>query len=561
MGLLPSLVSDSFGYPKLSKSLKLNQIGGPAAKYFITQPEEDPLTDFKRLGVPIVLNWLRDCFDSHFLCPRKSFPRLPTRILDVQPGSDAARIRLHLSKGEEQEDYFILSYRWGGPQRCMLNTLSLEDFKNGIVIADLPKTIADTIEVTRALRCRYLWVDALCILQDSEADLSNELARMKDYYRRAFLAIQPSGLLSANEAFLKRKGNSLTSGSIQLQNPSIQNCHSVEIPCVTVDGEIDTVVIDTAPDVYDPTKEPIHERAWVLQERLLCPRVLIFPLKAGFILQCDQTEKLHGKIFYNTHSERDAGNYRLPQKNAPHLMDTDRHMVLRSWWDIERDYALRDLSEPNDKLVAIAALAEHFSDTYGTGLGTYCAGQWRNFMADELQWTVAPHHIQPAPKQQRAPSWSWASVDGGACHDIVTFLHPPSAVQVEDCTVVLKFPHNPFGPVESGLLKVKAHLLEVFWGPSNLKDTPPYGIFSSQNGGEYLGAALPDALENRPRSLVPIYLVPLAVAEGEKIWTAMLVRHIDGDVYRRVGGSKSWKNNDHGYDTLNHHPAQVFTLE
>ena len=44
-------------------------------------------------------------------------------------------------------------------------------------------SVQDAITVTRKLGIRYLWVDALCIIQDSNSDKANEIREMGNVYK------------------------------------------------------------------------------------------------------------------------------------------------------------------------------------------------------------------------------------------------------------------------------------------------------------------------------------------------------------------------------------------
>jgi Heterokaryon incompatibility protein (HET) len=87
------------------------------------------------------------------------------RDLEGQPDG----VRLHESSGETGE-YTCLSYRWGGVLPLCTLTCSLDQEKLGIKWSRLPKTFQDAIQVTRLLGIRYIWIDALCIIQDAPAD-------------------------------------------------------------------------------------------------------------------------------------------------------------------------------------------------------------------------------------------------------------------------------------------------------------------------------------------------------------------------------------------------------
>lgn len=65
--------------------------------------------------------------------------------------------------------------------------------KKGIDVPALPLTFQDAIEVTRKLRFRYLGVDALCIIQDSEEDWSREASNRTSFLEYSWLNIAAAG--------------------------------------------------------------------------------------------------------------------------------------------------------------------------------------------------------------------------------------------------------------------------------------------------------------------------------------------------------------------------------
>lgn len=77
--------------------------------------------------------------------------------------------------------------------------------QQGIKVCRLPRTIQDAIEVTRELKQRHLWVDAICIIQDSLSDWEYESARMASVYRDAYLTIAIGTASSATEGFLHHR--------------------------------------------------------------------------------------------------------------------------------------------------------------------------------------------------------------------------------------------------------------------------------------------------------------------------------------------------------------------
>jgi hypothetical protein len=91
------------------------------------------------------------------------------------------------------------------------------------------------------------------------------------------------------------------------------------------------------------------------------------------------------------------------------------------WWAALNEYSMRDLTKDFDKLPAVRGLAVYIHDTYRSncrdGLDHYVMGLWRNKITTGLLWYVDLGSNRPRPETYRAPSWSWASVEGVVSHD------------------------------------------------------------------------------------------------------------------------------------------------
>ncbi|KAL8919614.1 MAG: hypothetical protein Q9172_004917 [Xanthocarpia lactea] len=142
-------------------------------------------------------------------------------------------------------------------------SIPIETFTKGIDMASLPRTFRDAIFACRKFGVRYLWIDALCIMQDSEQDWKTESAKMQYVYSNAFLT------LAANAS------SDSTGGLFQERKPSLVNPVIVN---PTWEGTTSKgyVVIPRQFWKYNVSDSPLNQRAWVLQERYLSPRVLHF---------------------------------------------------------------------------------------------------------------------------------------------------------------------------------------------------------------------------------------------------------------------------------------------
>ena len=133
-----------------------------------------------------------------------------------------------------------------------------------------PRTFQDAITITRALDVPYLWIDSLCIIQGSRGDWEYECQRMPGIYRNSVVTIAGPAAADCRAGFLHRRP-AADHGSVdirwQLSNGTTH--------CAVTLQSIGDILIGPEPE-DDST---LSKRAWVLQERLLSPRVLYFGTK------------------------------------------------------------------------------------------------------------------------------------------------------------------------------------------------------------------------------------------------------------------------------------------
>lgn len=141
----------------------------------------------------------------------------------------------------------------------------------------------------------------------------------------------------------------------------------------------------------------------------------------------------------------------LPQvvHNEPHEdLRSDLVSIRSQWFTIVEDYTTRFMSFESDKLPALLGLARTFSKRLGNA--QYAAGMFLAHMPSTLMWRVRPRHpeerdtvfsaFQPRkPMERRAPSWSWAALDGFITYDsqrLASSVGPPSirpSIQSDFC--------------------------------------------------------------------------------------------------------------------------------
>lgn len=234
-----------------------------------------------------IQGWLRKCQSEHMCSnilesspvpqPTQrapiSFqaPFLPKRLLDINAIGHSGAIRLVENVGRK-DPYIALSHRWGTSRHLTTTELSLKAHMANIDIDLLPRTFQDAVEITRNLGIRYLWIDSLCILQDNKIDWETESSVMDRIYNSAYLTIAASNAESDNSGFLvSRTKPSIEPVELQYREEGSQH---IQKWWFAIAGNLEGRAQDNVRQGVDHST--LNSRAWVLQERLLSPRVVHF---------------------------------------------------------------------------------------------------------------------------------------------------------------------------------------------------------------------------------------------------------------------------------------------
>lgn len=80
-----------------------------------------------------------------------------------------------------------------------LTSKNVEDLKQSIPVGELSKTFQDAFLVCKWLEMRYIWIDSLCIMQDSAEDWQKEAALMQEVYSQARFNVSATGAVTSDE--------------------------------------------------------------------------------------------------------------------------------------------------------------------------------------------------------------------------------------------------------------------------------------------------------------------------------------------------------------------------
>ncbi|KAE8155359.1 hypothetical protein BDV25DRAFT_135108 [Aspergillus avenaceus] len=204
------------------------------------------------------------------------------------------------------------------------------------------------------------------------------------------------------------------------------------------------------------THEPLFQRAWAYQERILSRRVLHFTHRE-ILWECNEQIACQCSHLGTSTSIKNTWS-----------QSTDLSGLQRSWHDLVEEYSHRKLPYATDRLPALAGIAKQMSVLRTDDV--YLAGLWRNTLITDLIWQAsnATGKLNPKPCTWQAPSWSWASVNTGVMFEL---KRRPARASDEFCPTLSYVSHSCtalhatdggcFGGVESASLTVHGSLLSV----------------------------------------------------------------------------------------------------
>lgn len=212
----------------------------------------------------IINNWMKPCRDDHFHCQRaisRSYDALPSRLIHVRTTCSGEQPQLRARLVDVQSlpvnfKYVTLSHAWGQHKFLTLTSENIYQFRQYIPFSapDFNQTFKDALRLTVELGYNYIWIDSLCIIQDSPAsDWAYECPRMGSIYCNSDLNLSASGFEHA------RCG--MFGPPRRLAVP----------PTIWYPGEHVRVIYCSD---YIPKNMPLNRREWIIQENILVSHTL-----------------------------------------------------------------------------------------------------------------------------------------------------------------------------------------------------------------------------------------------------------------------------------------------
>ncbi|KAF3041710.1 hypothetical protein E8E12_006499 [Didymella heteroderae] len=536
-----------------------------------------PLQD---AGLATIRDLLKTCLSSHSKCRQPKSTTLPRRILDVL-GDDKKSVRLHESDFNSAEnryeygEYIAFSHVWGVAKGLpKTTTQTIQTHKKGIPWTTLPRALQEAIVLTRALGFRYLWIDALCLVQDDAAAKLEESMTMDQIFGNAFLTIAATSAIDSSSYPLfpahvqpfKLQATDNKGSAFKIYVREQPNHYSFKAPfdegAHMNDWELP---FNISEDANQDT--PLLKRAWAFTERLLSRRILHFT-KSEMILECregyqcecgriaesaldsratDSIKQEFARIIAET-NRRPSFDGSGDQMNGIESVTTQlasttltngaknisqkREEALQLWSYIITEFTARNLTYDSERLLAIASIANQLSPALHSG---YVAGQW-TFSTMGLLWypndstrcrrskTITSHNV---------PSWSWASVEGSPI-----FFDTSSAMDLA-CRVSFASSQGDvasWSPLSGKTIELSAAMAsEVTFTSTGSASNPSYIL--SRNGVvvDFTPDIIPPRGDDSLHIGEKLTCVLVSMTYRSSIIGLVLQRSNNSDVYRRIG--------------------------
>jgi hypothetical protein len=338
---------------------------------------------------------LVDIYDGLVLC---------SRVVDIR--------RRRIVDAPKGCRYVALSYVWGEQRFFQLNSTNYEALEEdgSLNFEGLPHTIRDTITLCRGLGERYLWIDSMCIIQDS-INKHNELKYMESIYRGAFLTVVAANGSHAGTGLPGFSGglfkyNQDMSQFQQQARESSTRRKSYQRP--------EKFILSGLPPSFEGSvdRSTWNSRAWTYQERLLSQRLLIFTNEQVYFqcnhgrTSCDSDIDPHGPNSLKQLEDTEVADdpYRIQLKKAVNL---------NIYAKMVREYTSRRLIYKSDIENAFGGISKIISVLFGSSEVVYgipTAGLalgllWRAESPGSLQRRQPDEEIIDMTTPWSTPSW------------------------------------------------------------------------------------------------------------------------------------------------------------
>lgn len=215
--------------------------------------------------------WLKQCTDSHQACSKREKPVLPKRVVRLA-SYNMSPVLYETSHGE-RADYVALSYCWGGEKHLLTTQNTIRSHKAGIPWSQIPQTLKDAMQLTLELGVEFIWIDALCIIQDDPVDWMEEASKFGSVYRDALITVSVTASPNTTSGIFcgqRSHRHNLRTHVASMENIDIYMRQACSTTYVGLFEHLNIF----GNGYQEEEVLPILGRGWTFQERILSRRLL-----------------------------------------------------------------------------------------------------------------------------------------------------------------------------------------------------------------------------------------------------------------------------------------------
>ncbi|CAK47986.1 HET-domain-containing protein [Aspergillus niger ATCC 13496] len=362
----------------------------------------------------LIESWIKRCESDHPECKgmRENSLVNPKRLLQISSTLEESCVHLVQVEKSDSPRYTALSHCWGNTLGFKTTRQNLEAHTTeGIMISKLPRTYQHAIDISKRIGCQYVWIDSICIVQDSKEEWELACETMGHIYGNAHVVIGATHAPNDSAGIYTDRKNKVA----YLEN------RGKRVPILVREKIRHDVWQNDEPSwqAWNDQSMPLFGRAWAFQERLLARRIIHYT-QEEIVWECISDSWCEcGRL----------GTDRYPRERFPQLNNfkTRYAQVIKYGSDMDRfglwlsvidQYQARGITHPKDRLPALEAIAEQVNRDDLMGL--YVAGMWVDWLVGSLLWRADANSSKVAKKDEShkrpnpssAPTWSWLSVEG-----------------------------------------------------------------------------------------------------------------------------------------------------
>ncbi|KAJ8585794.1 HET-domain-containing protein [Rhizopogon salebrosus TDB-379] len=372
------------------------------------------------VDIGLLKRWIHTCENEHrekceavwWRDAREVLPKC-VRVLDVT--------RMAIVPAPRSCRYVALSYIWGGPGEDYWTTranVKQRSRRGGLHISVLPVTIRDTIQLVRQVGERYLWIDALCIVQDDLADNTTQIGVMDLIYGSSVFTVFAAGGASVRDPL---PGIRPGTRNLKQDITQIKGLH-LAVPFVLPGAAV--------------TSSEWNTRGWTYQEFILSRRCIFFTSnQMHFECMADifGEDIIAERINFPwlSHPLQYSGLGKFTQRGVVRSRSQSVERLHQSVCEPEymtmvETYTLRRLTRESDIMNAFTALINAMTKGYHWAGGDPGKAFWFGMPLGDLELALVWQPAANASHERRLPadgdmtawpSWSWAAWKGAVRYD------------------------------------------------------------------------------------------------------------------------------------------------